>query len=252
MSREVARSLFESVPEFDKRRRLRCCTAWKGGLLGPNEKAGAGIRSWRTKWASTTPSSARWDWWIGWIEEVPGVNSQGRTREELLENLQDALEEALEMNRADAAGGSRRHLRGSEHSSVKRHELLAHLRRHGCVLVREGRRHSWWGNPVNNQRSAVPRHIEIPDPLAGRSAAIWESGSRDDRVDHTSVAARDRRSACAARGRIIRKAALAATVQLCIRGSSSPSPMMRASSAANSFSRAWTASSLAYILASRT
>jgi len=41
-------------------------------------------------------------WWIGWVEEVPGVNSQGRTREELFENLQDALEEALEMNRADA------------------------------------------------------------------------------------------------------------------------------------------------------
>ena len=42
------------------------------------------------------------EWWIGWIEEIPGVNSQGRTREELLENLRDALEEALEMNRADA------------------------------------------------------------------------------------------------------------------------------------------------------
>lgn len=42
------------------------------------------------------------EWWIGWIEEVPGVNSQGRTREELLENLRDALDEALEMNRADA------------------------------------------------------------------------------------------------------------------------------------------------------
>jgi predicted RNase H-like HicB family nuclease len=41
-------------------------------------------------------------WWIGWVEEVPGVNSQGQTREELLENLRDALEEALEMNRADA------------------------------------------------------------------------------------------------------------------------------------------------------
>jgi len=41
-------------------------------------------------------------WWIGWIEEVPGVNSQGRSRDELLENLRDALEEALEMNRADA------------------------------------------------------------------------------------------------------------------------------------------------------
>jgi predicted RNase H-like HicB family nuclease len=42
------------------------------------------------------------DWWIGWIEEVPGVNSQGQTREELLDNLRDALEEALEMNRAEA------------------------------------------------------------------------------------------------------------------------------------------------------
>jgi predicted RNase H-like HicB family nuclease len=41
------------------------------------------------------------DWWIGWVEEVPGVNSQGTTREELLDNLRDALEEALEMNRAD-------------------------------------------------------------------------------------------------------------------------------------------------------
>lgn len=38
-------------------------------------------------------------WWIGWIEEVPGVNSQGATREELIENLQSALQEAIEMNR---------------------------------------------------------------------------------------------------------------------------------------------------------
>jgi len=42
------------------------------------------------------------EWWIGWVEEVPGVNSQGQTREELLNNLRDALEEALEMNRAEA------------------------------------------------------------------------------------------------------------------------------------------------------
>jgi len=37
-------------------------------------------------------------WWIGWIEEVPGVNSQGATREELLANLSSALREALEMD----------------------------------------------------------------------------------------------------------------------------------------------------------
>jgi predicted RNase H-like HicB family nuclease len=42
------------------------------------------------------------EWWIGWVEEILGVNSQGKTRDELLANLRDALEEALEMNRADA------------------------------------------------------------------------------------------------------------------------------------------------------
>src|SRR5436309_7744352 len=41
-------------------------------------------------------------WWIGWVEEVPGVNSQGQTREELLANLWSGLEEALEMNRVRA------------------------------------------------------------------------------------------------------------------------------------------------------
>jgi len=41
-------------------------------------------------------------WWIGWIEEVPGVNCQERTREGLLETLRVTLLEALEMNRDDA------------------------------------------------------------------------------------------------------------------------------------------------------
>ena len=40
--------------------------------------------------------------WIGWVEEVRSVNSQVHTREELLENLRDALEEALEMNQREA------------------------------------------------------------------------------------------------------------------------------------------------------
>jgi predicted RNase H-like HicB family nuclease len=42
------------------------------------------------------------DWWIGWIEEIPGVNCQERTREELLETLKVTLKEALEFNRRDA------------------------------------------------------------------------------------------------------------------------------------------------------
>lgn len=42
------------------------------------------------------------DWWIGWIEEVPGVNCQERTRKELLKSLKVTLKEALEFNRQDA------------------------------------------------------------------------------------------------------------------------------------------------------
>ncbi len=41
-------------------------------------------------------------WWLGWVEEIPGVNSQGETREELLINLRSALREAIDMNREDA------------------------------------------------------------------------------------------------------------------------------------------------------
>ncbi|MET0752497.1 MAG: type II toxin-antitoxin system HicB family antitoxin [Pyrinomonadaceae bacterium] len=42
------------------------------------------------------------DWWIGWIEEVPGVNCQEKTREELINSLRVTLGEALEFNRQDA------------------------------------------------------------------------------------------------------------------------------------------------------
>jgi predicted RNase H-like HicB family nuclease len=41
-------------------------------------------------------------WWIGWVEEIPGVNSQGKTRAALLKHLRSALKEALEFNREDA------------------------------------------------------------------------------------------------------------------------------------------------------
>lgn len=35
-------------------------------------------------------------WWIGWIEQVPGVNCQERTKDELLGSLKATLQEALE------------------------------------------------------------------------------------------------------------------------------------------------------------
>ena len=49
------------------------------------------------------------EWWIGWVQELSGVNSQGESREELLGNLREALGEAIQMNREDAivaAGGA--------------------------------------------------------------------------------------------------------------------------------------------------
>ena len=41
-------------------------------------------------------------WWIGWVEEIPGVNSQGETRDELIAKLRSALKEALKMNCEEA------------------------------------------------------------------------------------------------------------------------------------------------------
>jgi predicted RNase H-like HicB family nuclease len=41
-------------------------------------------------------------WWIGWVEEVPGVNCQEASKKELMESLQVTLREALELNRRDA------------------------------------------------------------------------------------------------------------------------------------------------------
>jgi hypothetical protein len=48
------------------------------------------------------------DWWVGWIEEISGVNCQEQTRDELLESLWITLREALDFNRKEAieAAGS--------------------------------------------------------------------------------------------------------------------------------------------------
>jgi mRNA interferase HicA len=44
---------------------------------------------------------------------------------------------------------------------MKRRELLNHLERHNCQLLREGGNHSIWENLNNGKRTAVPRHKEI-------------------------------------------------------------------------------------------
>jgi len=41
-------------------------------------------------------------WWVAYIEELPGVNTQGETLEEARENLQEATRLVLEANRVIA------------------------------------------------------------------------------------------------------------------------------------------------------
>ena len=51
---------------------------------------------------------------------------------------------------------------------MKRRDLERWLGRHGCTLLREGARHSWFVNEALNRRSAVPRHKEIRDELVNK------------------------------------------------------------------------------------
>jgi len=44
----------------------------------------------------------RGPWWVGWVEEIPGVNAQEKTQPELMASLQRVLAEALEFNRKEA------------------------------------------------------------------------------------------------------------------------------------------------------
>jgi len=47
------------------------------------------------------------DWIMGYVVEIPGVNTQGRTLEECRDNLQDALREFIAARREQAAVGDR-------------------------------------------------------------------------------------------------------------------------------------------------
>ncbi|BAQ62173.1 PMID: 11932238 [Geminocystis sp. NIES-3708] len=39
------------------------------------------------------------DWWLGWVEEIPGANAQEKTKEELIISLQEAVKDIIELRR---------------------------------------------------------------------------------------------------------------------------------------------------------
>jgi len=57
------------------------------------------------------------DWWMGFVEELPGANTQGRTLDEARENLKEAVGLVIEANRELAR-------REAEGRTVVREELV--------------------------------------------------------------------------------------------------------------------------------
>jgi mRNA interferase HicA len=107
--------------------------------------------------------------YIAFVEELPGANTQGVTLDEARTNLHEAVALVLEANRTlaqEAASGKRRDSGAPDGHGVKRRELVRHLERHGCELLREGANHSIYVNRAAGKTSAVLRHSEINDDLA--------------------------------------------------------------------------------------
>ncbi len=57
------------------------------------------------------------DWWIGFVEELPGANTQGRSESEIRENLKEAIKLVINANREIA----RRETKGK---TVIREEII--------------------------------------------------------------------------------------------------------------------------------
>ncbi len=86
------------TPDSLARRAGRSAVQSKSGHSGSTRPA-RGHPMEQTYKAAITQSGK---WWIGWIQEVPGVNCQEKSRSALLESLRVTLQEALKFNRAEA------------------------------------------------------------------------------------------------------------------------------------------------------
>ena len=96
-------------------------------------------------------------WYVAYVEEIPGVNTQGRTLSSARRNLREALRLILDANRRLARKHSDRRTR---------RELERPLARYGCQPLREGSRHSLFYNPENERTSTIARHKEVDDFLS--------------------------------------------------------------------------------------
>jgi predicted RNase H-like HicB family nuclease len=84
-----------SVPKF-----VVCLLDRSTPLLGTRQPAAYDFGTMKNTYTAVVQKDGAW--WVGWIEEIPGVNSQGASRDELMDNLKSALLEMLELNRESA------------------------------------------------------------------------------------------------------------------------------------------------------
>lgn len=61
----------------------------------------------------------RGNWWVGYVEELPGANTQGKTLEEARENLKEAVALIIQANRDTAPP--------SNTSDIIREELVVNV-----------------------------------------------------------------------------------------------------------------------------
>jgi predicted RNase H-like HicB family nuclease len=119
-------------------------------------------------------------WYIAYCAEVTGANGQGKSREECLSNLRQAILPILEHRREESLR-YRPHLMPDTNSLSSDEARTARptLRRHGCVLRREGKEHTLWENPQTGHAEAVPRQSEIAN-LVPNSAICRFPTHRDE------------------------------------------------------------------------
>ncbi|MEK7289958.1 MAG: type II toxin-antitoxin system HicA family toxin [Planctomycetota bacterium] len=58
---------------------------------------------------------------------------------------------------------------------MKRRDLIKHIEKMGCILIRHGGKHDWYQNPKTKTSQPVPRHNEIKEYLARHIIKMLEN-----------------------------------------------------------------------------
>ena len=58
---------------------------------------------------------------------------------------------------------------------MKRRDLIKHIEKMGCILIRHGGKHDWYQNPKTKTSQPVPRHNEIKEYLAKHIIKMLEN-----------------------------------------------------------------------------